>query len=157
MASSSDSWHAEHGEATSAGHHKVVHWHVYAVILVALLILTVITVWVAAYDLGPWNTPIALAIAVLKGTLVLLFFMNVRNSTPLLRIAVAAGFIWFAILIAFTMSDFVSRDWAGAAEPRGLPPGEGVGEPVEGEQNVPGIPATSPTSPPQLPTAQPDH
>ncbi len=153
----SSGFRAEHGELTSAGHHKVVRWQVYALVLVALLILTIITVAVASVHLGRWNTPIALAIAVLKASLVVMFFMNVRNSTPLLRIVVAVGFVWFGIMISLTMSDFLSRDWNQAINVRGQQPGTGVGAPVEGEGNVPGVPTTSPTGVPPRPTSNPSQ
>lgn len=124
-----------HGDESSAGHHQIVSWRVYAAILVALLVLTAVTVAVAGVELGALNTPIAISIAVLKAALVMAFFMNVRNSSPLLRIVVAAGFIWFAIMIAFTMSDFISRDWIPNPNAPQYPATDGAGE---------AIPATRP-------------
>lgn len=132
---------------TESSHH-VVAPRVYITIFIALLILTAVTIGVAAVDLGALNTPVAIGIAVLKATLVLMFFMNVRHSSPLLRVFVAAGFIWFAIMIAFTMSDFISRDWAGAATPRIIAPAV---------TDLPDVPTTSPTSPANLPTQNPNR
>jgi cytochrome c oxidase subunit 4 len=77
----------------------------------ALIVGTVLTVWSATIDLGLWNTPIALAIAAAKGLLVILYFMHVKYSTKLTWLFVAAGFLWFLIMVLITMTDFVSRGW----------------------------------------------
>ena len=53
----------------------------------------------------------ALAIAVFKATLVVLFFMHVKYSTHLTWAVVAGGIFWFAILITITMSDYLTRAW----------------------------------------------
>jgi cytochrome c oxidase subunit 4 len=89
----------------------VVPRRVYYAVFVALLVLTAITTAVAFVDLGPWNTVVALGIAFLKATLVALFFMHVKYSPRLTQIVVAGGLFWLVILIALTLSDFVSRGW----------------------------------------------
>ena len=63
------------------------------------MVLTAVTVWVANLDLGRWNAIVALSIAVLKATLVVLYFMHVRYSSRLTWIFVGAGFFWLGILI----------------------------------------------------------
>jgi cytochrome c oxidase subunit 4 len=83
----------------------------YTVVFVALLVLTLMTTAVAYVDLGPFSVVVALAIAVIKMLLVALFFMHLRHSTWLTRIVVAAGLLWLGILIALSLSDFVSRTW----------------------------------------------
>ena len=70
-----------------------------------------LTTGVAFVDLGAFNTVAALAIAVCKMLLVILFFMHVRQSSPLNKIVLAAGFFWLLILIALTLADFRTRDW----------------------------------------------
>lgn len=62
-------------------------------------------------ELGEFNFVAAMTIAVIKGSLVVWFFMNVRQSTPLTRLFVGAGFFWMAILIVFVLSDYFSRGW----------------------------------------------
>jgi len=84
---------------------------VYIAVFVALLSLTAITIWVAFHDFGSWNAPMAMGIAVLKGTLVVLFFMHVRYASRLTQVTAAAGFLWLLILFAFGMSDYLSRGW----------------------------------------------
>jgi cytochrome c oxidase subunit 4 len=94
----------------------VVSKKTYFVIFGALLVLTAATVWVATFDLGSLNVVVALSIAVLKATLVVLYFMHVRYSSKLTWVFVGAGFFWLAILVAFTLSDFATRDWVGVAK-----------------------------------------
>jgi cytochrome c oxidase subunit 4 len=97
--------------SASSGH--VVSIKVYFAIFAALMVLTAGTVAVAFVDLGPLNTFVALGVAVTKATLVILFFMHVKYSTKLTWLVVASGFVFLAIMIAFTMSDIVSRGWLG--------------------------------------------
>ena len=95
----------------------VVSRKVYFAIFGALMVLTAVTVWVANYDLGRWNAVVALSIAVFKATLVVLYFMHVRYSSRLTWVFVCAGLVWFAILIAFTLSDYLTRGWVVIATP----------------------------------------
>ncbi len=89
----------------------IVSKKVYYAIFLTLLVMTGITVWVAFIDLGPLNNIVAMTIAVFKATLVVLYFMHVRYSSRLTWVFVAAGFFWFGILIALTLSDYYSRGW----------------------------------------------
>lgn len=89
----------------------VVSKKTYFIIFIALLVLTAATVWVAYFDLGRLNVIVALSIAVLKATLVVLYFMHVRYSSKLTWVFVGAGFFWLAILVAFTLSDYATRGW----------------------------------------------
>ena len=75
----------------------------------ALLVLTVVTVYTAWYiDLGPLNLWIAMAIAGLKGTLVCLYFMHLRWDRPF-NIVVFVGCLAFVVLfIGLTLTDSVS-------------------------------------------------
>jgi cytochrome c oxidase subunit 4 len=89
----------------------VVPPRVYFAVFAALLVLTATTTAVSFMDLGPWNTVVALVIAFLKATLVVLFFMHVKYSPRLTQIVIAGGLFWLAILLALTLSDFLSRGW----------------------------------------------
>jgi cytochrome c oxidase subunit 4 len=87
----------------------IVSKKLYFVIFGALMVLTVLTVWVANIDLGWLNTPVALAIAVTKAVLVVLYFMHVRYSSRLTWVVVAGGFLWLVIMVGLTMSDYLTR------------------------------------------------
>ena len=94
-----------------AGEPHVVPRTVYFAVFTALLVLTATTTAISFVDLGPWSTVVALAIAFVKATLVVLFFMHVKYSPRLTQIVIAGGLFWLAILIALTLADFVSRGW----------------------------------------------
>lgn len=88
-------------------HHPPIS--LYYKIFGALMILTVITIAVAFQDLGALNNIVALGIAGLKTTLVVLFFMHVKYESKLTKLFATAGFIWLAILLAFTLQDTETR------------------------------------------------
>ena len=88
----------------------IVSRTVYFVIFGALMVFTALTVYVAFLDLGgALNTIVALTIAVIKATLVVLYFMHVRYSTRLIWVIVVAGFFWLGIMFVFTLSDYLTR------------------------------------------------
>ncbi|MGB7266599.1 MAG: cytochrome C oxidase subunit IV family protein [Terracidiphilus sp.] len=92
------------------GHH-IVSPKIYAAVAIALLVLTGTTAGVSYIELGVFNAVVALAIAVLKMTLVVLFFMHVKYSAKLTKLTVAAGFFVFLVLISMTLTDYMSRAW----------------------------------------------
>ena len=82
----------------------------YVLVLGALLVLTIVTYVVALVDFGhPWSDVVALAIALTKATLVVLFFMHVKGSTSLIKLTAAGGFFWILIFFAFMLSDYLER------------------------------------------------
>jgi len=89
----------------------VVPVRIYFIIFATLLALTALTVIVSGIDLGRLNTVVALAIAVTKAVLVILYFMHLRYSTGLTWLVVSSGFVWLGILILFTMTDMLTRSW----------------------------------------------
>ena len=82
---------------------------IYIRVWVALLALLFLTWGLAEFDLGSFNNVAALGISVAKMLLVVLFFMHVRDEKPLLWIFVAAGLIWFLIMVDLTLSDYLTR------------------------------------------------
>jgi cytochrome c oxidase subunit 4 len=90
----------------------VVPVKTYVGIFIALLCLTALTTGIAFVDLGAeLNTVVALAIAVAKMLLVILFFMHVKYSPGLTKLVVLAGFFFLAILISLTLADELTRGW----------------------------------------------
>ena len=87
----------------------------YILVFIALMVLTAITVLVAFQDFGPWNDVVALTIAVIKASLVVLFFMHIYHSTRLSKLVVVSGLVWLFILIGLTLSDYLSRGLVGLA------------------------------------------
>lgn len=91
--------------------HHVTSVGVYILVFAALLVLTGLTVFVSTLDLGYMNTPLALAIAVTKATLVILFFMHVIHSTRLTWVVILAALLWLGVLFVLTFSDYLTRNW----------------------------------------------
>ena len=90
----------------------IVSRKVYFAIFAALMVGTAVTVWVAFIDLGgQFNTIVALTVAVIKATLVVLYFMHVRYSSRLTWVIVGSGLFWLGIMFALTLSDYLSRGW----------------------------------------------
>ena len=89
----------------------VVPIRVYLTIFLVLLALTATTTAIAFVDLGPWNTVVALGIAVIKASLVVLFFMHLKYSPLLNRTVLLGGLFWLAIMIGLTLTDFATRGW----------------------------------------------
>jgi cytochrome c oxidase subunit 4 len=84
---------------------------IYYTIFAILMFCTYLTAQIAFFDLGAFNVVAALAIAVFKATLVVLFFMHVKYSTRLTWAVVAGSIFWLGILLALTMGDYLTRGW----------------------------------------------
>jgi cytochrome c oxidase subunit 4 len=89
----------------------IVPVRIYYAVFAALMVLTLVTVWVAFYDLGVLNNIAALSIAAIKASLVVLYFMHVRYGSRLISLTVVTAFAWLAILLILTLSDYFSRGW----------------------------------------------
>ena len=77
----------------------VVSVKVYTGVFATLMLLLVLTVAVALVEHPGIGLSIALGIAGLKATLILLFFMHLRYDTVSVRLAAVAGFLWLSLLI----------------------------------------------------------
>jgi cytochrome c oxidase subunit 4 len=88
----------------------IVSPKIYIGIFLSLMVLTAATVAAAYVNLGAFNIVIALAIASLKATLVVLYFMHVRYSPKRTHMVIIAAVFWLAIMLALTLSDYVTRD-----------------------------------------------
>jgi len=97
----------------STGH--VLPLRIYFMVFFSLLILTGTTVAVAFIDMGPLNNLVAMGIAGLKATLVILFFMHVRYSTRLTSLVIASGLFGLLIMVGLTLVDYATRGWLGVA------------------------------------------
>ena len=85
----------------------------YYLVFLALMAGTAITVAVTYIDLGRLNTPVALAIATTKAMLVIMFFMHLKDNPKLIKVTFAAACFFFAILVAHTLTDYLTRDQMG--------------------------------------------
>lgn len=81
----------------------------YYVVFAVLLVCTYVTWQVAYFDLGAFNTVVALAIAAFKAAIVVIFFMHARTSPKLTWMAFVAGLFWLLILLVVTSADYLTR------------------------------------------------
>ncbi len=91
----------------------VGHVRTYVVIYLSLLALTAATSTIAFIDLGEFNVIVALTIAVIKASLVAIFFMHLKDSLRLNWLAVGIGLFWLILLVGTTVSDVATRGWIG--------------------------------------------
>lgn len=94
---------AEASEGVPAAH--VVPLRVLVRVWGALLALTVTTVVAAGMDLGNYNLGVAMLIATLKATLVLLYFMHLRYDRPVLAIVFGTALLFVALFVSITLLD----------------------------------------------------
>lgn len=87
----------------------IIPLKVYFAVTAALMVLLVTTILVPMVDLGPYNAVVALMIATIKATLVVLYFMEVRYSSRLTWLFAIAGFAWLLLLLGLTFSDYLNR------------------------------------------------
>ncbi len=83
----------------------------YYLVFAALVALTLLTVGGSFIHLGEWHTTFGLVIASCKAALVVLFFMHVLYSSRLTWLVAGGGLLWLGILLALTLSDYLTRHW----------------------------------------------
>jgi cytochrome c oxidase subunit 4 len=102
------SGHDDHGEL---GH--ILPLSVYRNVLIALLVLTVITVLVSAkanfVHFGSWSIVIAMVIASIKAGIVAMFFMHLKYENPITWAYVAFPLILLATLMGGVFIDNPTR------------------------------------------------
>ncbi|MHC4992231.1 MAG: cytochrome C oxidase subunit IV family protein, partial [Planctomycetota bacterium] len=77
---------------------------------IALLFLTVVTVWIAKFDFGAANVFVALMIAAIKASLVVLFFMHLRWDRPFNSFIFVASIAFVALFISFALTDTIEYE-----------------------------------------------
>lgn len=100
-------------------------WRRAALTWLALAALLVATLVGAYLPLGPWKTPVALAIAVAKGGIVAWTFMELSDARAIERFAAAAGILFLLVLFGATFADEATRSHA----PGAFPAAEGLRNP----------------------------
>lgn len=79
----------------------------YMCVFGALMVLTVLTVLLSFLNFGLLaDAVIAMVIAATKASLVIYFFMHVRESPRIIALIAVGSFLWLAILFLFTITDF---------------------------------------------------
>lgn len=97
-------------EDADEGLGHIVPISVYNAVFATLLLLTVVTVWAATQEFGPFNLLIAMLIATVKATVVTLFFMHLQWESKIIwGIVIYPLFIFFLILVG-TLGDVAVKN-----------------------------------------------
>ncbi len=97
--------HASHG----SGHVSPIS--LYVTIFLSLMMLTGLTVAAAFVNLGSFNFPVAMLIAVFKASLVVWYFMHVKYQSRLTKLTLTTGLFFLAILLGMMLIDYGSKDF----------------------------------------------
>jgi len=81
----------------------IVSPKVYIVIFASLMLGTGLTVWAAFQNFHQYNIVIALGIATIKATLVVLY------SPRRTQLVIVCSIFWLAIMLALTLADYDTR------------------------------------------------
>jgi cytochrome c oxidase subunit 4 len=95
--------HGDHDE------HHIMPTYVYVIILAILMCLTIVTVAVSYLDMQKYTVMLALFIATIKVTLVMMYFMHLKYEKKNLIIMIVGVLITYGIFIGLTMADFAFR------------------------------------------------
>ncbi len=80
-----------------------------AIVLIALLILTTVSVTATGWHLGPFTVALALLIASIKGATVIINFMHVKFENLFIKLMVSGVFVLYALVIIITFIDYYLR------------------------------------------------
>jgi cytochrome c oxidase subunit 4 len=118
--------HTSHASGHATGH--VSPLSMYITIFLSLMVLTGVTVGAAYVDFGAFNFAIAMLIASFKASLVVWYFMHVKDQSHLTKLTLATGLFFLAILLGMMLIDYTSKDFT--AMPKGTDPTSQMGAPV---------------------------
>ena len=95
--------------AHSTGHHHILPLKVYFGVAGALMVLTVITVWISYFHFGALNLFVAMLIAAVKATFVIMYFMHLRYDNKLYTLVFVSAIAFLATFVILTMADTMER------------------------------------------------
>ena len=89
--------------------HHIVPYKTFIYVLLALLVLTFLSIAITSIELGAWSVAGALLFATIKTYLVLTYFMHLKYDKPYFRIMVGFVFSIFFVVIIITFLDYYYR------------------------------------------------
>lgn len=89
--------------------HHILSYQQLTKVLITLMILTIITVFVAGLHLGVISVGVALLIASIKVFIVLTFFMHLKYESLFIKLMVGGVFLLFALVVIITFIDYLFR------------------------------------------------
>lgn len=117
---------ATHHTHHDDGHHGLAHIATVKVLVATgstLLVFTLLTVAATKVDFGAnINLAIAMAIAVIKATLVILFFMHLRYDRLFHSVVFVSAFLAAALFVGFTLMDTNQYQQTNIWDPDSPPP-----------------------------------
>jgi cytochrome c oxidase subunit IV len=91
-------------------HDSVISIRTYIFVLVALVLMTFLTVGISFISLSTtWHVAIGMSIGTVKAALVVLFFMHVIHSPKLVWVILAVALLFLLILVSLTYTDYLTR------------------------------------------------
>jgi cytochrome c oxidase subunit 4 len=81
----------------------------YYLVYAALIFLLAVTVGLAFINLEGLNLAVAMLVAVIKSSLVIWYFMHVKDNPPVIMICIAAGVVFLLIGGVLMFSDYLTR------------------------------------------------
>jgi cytochrome c oxidase subunit 4 len=84
-------------------------WRTVLLVWGALMLLVLLTLWLAYVPLGRFNLPVGLLIAGVKAVLIGFVFMELRVARSFIRLAAVTAFLFIAVMYLLTFNDLITR------------------------------------------------
>lgn len=91
----------------TAAHHRKVYLLVWAV----LLVLLAATILASSVRAGAFSLVLAIGIAAVKASLIVVYFMHLRSSPRIVWVVAAATVVWLGIMFGLTFADYETRSF----------------------------------------------
>lgn len=89
--------------------HHIIPYRVYIIVLLALIVLTILSIGITSIELGKFTVAGALIFACIKSYLVLTYFMHLKYDKMYIRVMVGFVFLLFVVVIVVTFLDYLYR------------------------------------------------
>jgi len=89
--------------------HQPVPFGNYVLIWLGLLVLTAVTITAASLQFGAFSVLAAIAIATVKGTLVLFYFMHLKYEDRVFKLMLLLALFTLAVIMVLTFVDTAMR------------------------------------------------
>ena len=90
-------------------HQHITSYRTYAIILAVLLFLTALTVFVTWFDFEALTIVVAMAIACVKVTIVISYFMHVKHDKLIFKLMIGMVFLLILVIFLILFSDYLFR------------------------------------------------
>ena len=114
---------AAHGHGGAGElHHEPLPVSVYVGVAAALFVMTGLTVGIAQFHFGEWNVVVAMLVASVKASLVVLYFMNLKyDHDRMNRVVFFAAILFLVLYATLTLADQFTRGRVDAVRGQAAP------------------------------------